>query len=1119
MKNLLILILLLGLSSCSDNSYKSNAVDDGLKESTELVADYESMKRRWKKEKRSKFWEVAKLKKKYIRAKARKHFLKKISKKVQKNNYQIIPEELNQNEPNELYVVNKKGKRHKKLYSYFRSLNEDPNVIIMQDIHGQTATIVVTEPGEYEIEAFILKAKSHISQEFKEQILERFVQFKDKYFDENFNINQDLDLSISLDEKKHPWRRKYRRLRFLRNYKKYVKHIKYVKSTIVVNSVEPEICPQLAGSGSESNPFLVRNVDDLSCLYTLNIVNDTNANVKLETDIDFRPIHDTQGFVNLGFWGASLDGNDHTIHWGPENADELCQAPDFGPCFNLAPFSGFYGGATLKNITFEVYNIVGRRWLNVAGAVGDGFGAIFENITVNHNGTIISSGQRAGFIGFANGGSTFKDIIVNNVKVEECVNEPDNTWTGVNGGFGTYFAQESTLENITVNNPDFSGCQEGSAHGFMADNFVPISIKNVEVNNLRISNMNNFITSGFARFITANAILEDIRVNNTSIDVTNSSVGGFLSSSFKGQDENGNLIDADIVANNITIDGAVLKNNQNDGGWNVISGFSDGLDGDMNLSNINIRNLDIDAFGTNVAGAILNTVGNLNLQNLNIENIDINVSGPSADVVVAGIGNIGNSSDGFADIDNVSIKNVSIVDNDDDFYSGLGIFSQAITIDADIQGLILDDTFMSPRNSNAGVLAIDVVDNRDVLIKDVAINRAGINSSASNASWGVIFANPGNTLTLENIGVANSIININNAGAGGLIYQATGGLTFLKNIEIKDSSIEGGFNTEISGVVLFGGNNLSIEGAKLENINLVTGDADFTGFGAAGVLGAFGDQSQADLLIKDVDMNNVFLSTNRVSSNWEPMGILVSILGNTSPDSALIQNIKISNSSASTKQGNSNQHRMMGGILAHIFDAGVSIDNVLVENSLIQSDIYAISGAILGEITLFNGDRLNLSKASSLNSSVIASRPEVLGSEELWKTEVLGQTFGLITPGFDDFGNESRGEALLTDIFANGTITSLGFGTTWARNMVFLKNSLYVDDAITCAIGGGETFQGMNNFSLYCNDTEGITTIVDPSLSLDPNSYPGFDFNNIWEFVPGIDHPTIRHNGLNFSLF
>ena len=87
----------------------------------------------------------------------------------------------------------------------------------------------------------------------------------------------------------------------------------------------------------------------------------------------------------------------------------------------------------------------------------------------------------------------------------------------------------------------------------------------------------------------------------------------------------------------------------------------------------------------------------------------------------------------------------------------------------------------------------------------------------------------------------------------------------------------------------------------------------------------------------------------------------------------------------------------------------------------------------------------------------------------------------------------------------------MGLGTTWARDMVFLKNSLYVDDAATCAIGGGETFQGMNNYSLYCNDTEGITTVIDPAFSTDPASYPGFDFLDVWEILPNIDHPTLQH--------
>ncbi len=210
-----------------------------------------------------------------------------------------------------------------------------------------------------------------------------------------------------------------------------------VKSTFTGNTLSEEAqavldaatAPafELEGSGTETDPYLINNIEDF--VWFRNDVNSGNTYegkyVKLTDNIDltgytemnvnyqgnnvsastFRPIGDTASDASFN---GTFDGGEHTI------SNLYISGWDINYCWGKYGSAGLFGtvdNATIKNLTvsgFEI-QVEGGDVAAIAGhAKGD---CTFENITVTNSKIATYNNGCAGIVAWSEAGSyTFKDI-------------------------------------------------------------------------------------------------------------------------------------------------------------------------------------------------------------------------------------------------------------------------------------------------------------------------------------------------------------------------------------------------------------------------------------------------------------------------------------------------------------------------------------------------------------------------------------------------------------------------------------------------------------------------------------------------------------------------------------
>ena len=936
-----------------------------------------------------------------------------------------------------------------------------------------------------------------------------------------------------------------------KDFKNGHKH-KLITAFITVEpGTPPDPCADVIGDGSENNPYQANNFRQLVCMYQNGYVWQEGTNIKLGFDVDLRTA--TLGYsASFGYWRANLDGAGHTIYWdapnwGCDSGEQpdgswgngvINEPEDF--CYDASPFRRVDNG-NFKNINMVIGDINAPNFLNAGGIVGNVSNASFENINIEYVGTVYSDDQRGGFAGFLDGPTQVKDITVNNFRVEACAQDRDIS-TGANGGFTPYFGSGS-IENVTITNT-FIDCPAGNHAGFISSIFNPVSIKNVTIENtiLKARAGGQWAqAAGFVGFPGPNSTVENVTIRDLVLVGEDSPLSGFFGSVWEGVTTKGVLLEnISIEANNVT-----------DGFW-PITGFSDGMDGEVSLENIDIKTLDIKTYGqAEIAGFVLNGVvsyGNMFVNNLYLERVSLlgepNLSGSGAGCisgVFCTLGEMWNNPNGDITVRNVTVNNLSLEDPVEYAYSPMAAFSAGIGGSATISDISIQNVFADVRGGGFGTFAqthYGGTANIDrVVISDVTMDHTNF---VAGSSFFLRETGPDAHTIANNVEVRNLSGTVL-SGEHGALMQMAMGRTELNNITMNNVNNECFDVWSCANGVTWGEGELIIDGLSLTNSTLkVTGGANLT----AGFMSGAGLLDYMSL--NNIHLNNVHVETFNPDMGWEVVGILIAAGNEGDVSTRMLNNVLIENSSATSHSSSVNNHRMMGGAMGHIYNGSLSLNNVKVINSELKADYYAITGGILGEITLgsgsgnyncsiHNGDpdncgggglnacayswptntcepvsfnRIEADIVSAENVSINIVNPQV----DDWKSTTMGQIFGLITPAY--FNNqETRGYARLNNVFANGTITSYGIGQTWARSMTELNNSLYVDQSVTgsCAIGNagsGEIFNGMNNYSLYCVDDENLTTT--PSNPLDPASYPGFDFANVWEFIQGIDHPTLR---------
>lgn len=1195
--NVLLLSSALILSSCGNNGGGESNPTIGGNSSDKyagVIAQYEELKGKKNKSNKDKI-DLKNLEMSYRKGKA-------LGKRGIKFNQgdNIFPQQIIEDTPYELFIVDKDG-NEVSTKAWFKS--DAPEVSIIQSMDGNLATITASEPGTYEVKAHVRKHPLD-----KKDMAKEYREFK------NGHKHKTISAFITVDE-----------------------------------GTPPDPCAGVLGDGTESNPYQANNFQELVCMYNNGYVWQDGTHIKLGFDPDLRT--STLGYsVTFGYWRANLDGDGHTIQWDvPEwNCDNeqtetgewirdgnFNEPEDF--CFDASAFRRVDNGS-IKNLNIIIGDINAPNFLNAGGLVGNTWNAKFDNIRVDYVGTVFSDDQRGGFAGFLDGPTEVRNIQVNNFRVESCALDRDD-WTGGNGGLTSYFGF-GVIENIDINGV-YINCPNGNHNGLVASVFNEGNIKNVTIDDVEIVGDNSSM-NGFINGYDSGGTIENVQINNVKLSGNNSSMAGFIESfgdvppsvkditvnnvemrgdnsgmagfvqyangggkvqnahvsNIKAFGQNSNAsgffgsIWNGIDVNDASVNGFYARIYR-DQDWGVISGFSDGLDGNVQLININVNGVDIETSGSNAVGFVLNALtsyGRLNIDGVSINDVNIVSLGGGGDFSPA-FGSIGlwDNSGSVAEIKNVQVSLANVENRDQNYnWSVMGGFSSNISGNAlignvdlrfiDLHGGV--DGYVSAFVGNhyngkaeIGFIREPVIDPNT---NDITFDQDGFvvyedylddNNNPLPGIAGNINVRDFNLSTLAGQAAVSSFLNENHFDAH----------TVAKNfwVESHNLNISGGSAGAISrivnGVAEFSDGEIGFMNYSCMNVwecslGFTYGEGDLTvknlrmgpqmvlqTSGSAGTGGVFSSTTgYRNLDVDGLIVDGLSIETFNGDYGWEAVGILIGTHNHRTADQIKLKNIEVFNSNAQSHSNDPYHHRMMGGLIAHLYTGAFTADRIKITNSQLLSDYYSISGGILGEISIGEGsgsyncsihdndpdncgrnlceykwstntcdstsvDQIYADRLSSLNNDIKTNiKGYVYNNLTEWQgsNSIKGQIFGRIGSIWNEAQQmSSRGTLEMNDVIANGTLSNFGIGTSGESAMITMNNSLYVDQSVSgsCSIlnDSPEQFVGINNYGLYCNDG-GQTTEIDPAQSRDESSYPGFDFTNIWEILPNIDHPTLR---------
>jgi len=198
------------------------------------------------------------------------------------------------------------------------------------------------------------------------------------------------------------------------------------------------------GKGTATDPYIITTRAQLN-----NMRYDLTAHYKLGNDIDLENVEWTPVGVNISFKG-SLNGVGYTIRNLSINEPEV----------SSKGLMGFVENATVKNLTIENVNIVGKS--NTGALVGTGNGTnIIENCKVTGTGSVSGSGSVGGIAGVITGNITNCSSAIN-------VNGTGNSAGGLIGSVsvsGVNITNCYTTGNVTL-----AGNNAGGLVGYLIGN-------------------------------------------------------------------------------------------------------------------------------------------------------------------------------------------------------------------------------------------------------------------------------------------------------------------------------------------------------------------------------------------------------------------------------------------------------------------------------------------------------------------------------------------------------------------------------------------------------------------------------------------------------------------------
>ncbi len=606
-----------------------------------------------------------------------------------------------------------------------------------------------------------------------------------------------------------------------------------VDCTITNNTVKKDSCANAGGIiGFQGNAISSGDITSiiLNCNITNTNVTTTAGNASLGVGASYKKIQLANINVNGGKIYSEPTTSSNSVNAGlvafsykdvnakdciVNNINIQLLPPDTNSGTNASGILGMtLANATLENCDVknsEIYSTgkygygtySGATVGGVAGTVG-GYAIVTDCDVDNTKITSTRGSNAAGILGCGYNSSyvaSLKNCSVTNSNIKLLSTTVDSRENSAVGGLlGNSSNKITSIENCSVEHTDITG-NGALTSGFVANaistNITGSNVKNVNIKDESEIFYGTLKASGGMIARSETASVENAKVENTNFDVRANSVGGVIGSVSTLNKLNNCVVD-NIEINEImtpVIDGTpTVKGYLPDSGCGVAGLVGDVFSGGQEFVNNKVINSKINT-DVNVIGGLFGTIiGNIKIKDSEVNNVKINGINENSTITIGSAGGAVGNNAGTLNIDNVNVKNSSVIINgtDSQMRNVGGIIG--FTTDASITNSNVENTKVSnnTQGSTGGLVGMTkkTHDTKPIEseVKVISSNVLGESSvDGSHHTGGIIGFG---RLNLTDSKVENTTITGNgeNCDVGGIIGNALP-TSVLKNSDVKNAVI------------------------------------------------------------------------------------------------------------------------------------------------------------------------------------------------------------------------------------------------------------------------------------------------------------------------------------------
>ena len=516
----------------------------------------------------------------------------------------------------------------------------------------------------------------------------------------------------------------------------------------------------LTGSGTEEDPYIINNVDDMK---SATLYSNQTKYFKLNSDIDFSNQH----FYSFASFNGVFDGNNHTLS-------------------NINTAYGIFtsNSGTIKNLIIDNANVYGK---NKVGIITNTNTGTINNIEVKNS--KVEGNETVGTIG----------EISNNTSVVEKIIVHDSTIIGkknVGSVFGIHSNSGTSTYLISTNNNISGETSVGGISGYNGSGTINFAVSSNNIT-CTVTNCGGIVGQVYNGSSSTN-LISSSNING------NKSVGGLVGDTRYGSSTSGIVIGGTLSG---TSSVGKLVGYQYSGGVSglayenvkrVINGVEDTAEDSTTiqtdfLNEINTYDLSIDTW--------IN--GTTNNYYFDYDSLTKVISIKPSSTIVSTLTGSGTEEDPYI-INNVNdMKSATLYSNQTKYFklnSDIDFSNQIYYVFSDFNG-VFDGNNHTLSNIKLNTAYAGLFRNNKGTIKDLKIDKAIVTGSSKSTYSGIVTNT--NSGTIENIEITNSsLTGIGSKGGIGLITGYNTGV--ITNVVTNNNVVKGvdnvggiaGYNTK-----------------------------------------------------------------------------------------------------------------------------------------------------------------------------------------------------------------------------------------------------------------------------------------------------------------------------------